>query len=125
MLVSIENLIGGGGGDTLVGNDAANELTGGGGEDTLTGNGGSDTFIFTSDESDDSIADFSKTDGDQIDLEAFGLNATQLNTLLEATNPTGNAELMYALNLEAHGGGTITVTMDERFAELDAGDFLI
>ncbi|MCC6918600.1 MAG: calcium-binding protein [Alphaproteobacteria bacterium] len=43
-LISIENLIGGSGGDSLTGNSAANELTGNGGNDTLTGGLGADTL---------------------------------------------------------------------------------
>jgi hypothetical protein len=44
----IENAIGGGGVDTIVGNSAANKLYGGTGagvKDTLTGNGGADIFV--------------------------------------------------------------------------------
>ncbi len=132
MLVSIENLTGGSAGDTLVGNDAPNELKGAAGKDALRGNGGSDVFVFASDDSNDSIADFSKSEGDMIDLEAFGLNATQLSTLLGNTTPSENGGVLtYAFNLGDAtagidvGGGAITVTMDERFAELDAGDFII
>ncbi len=56
-LVSIENLVGGRGADTLFGNDAANRISGGdgndriagfGGADTLTGGAGANTFIYTS-----------------------------------------------------------------------------
>ena len=42
--VDIENAIGGGGNDTLTGNDLDNELTGNGGNDTLHGNRGNDTL---------------------------------------------------------------------------------
>lgn len=43
-LVSIENVVGGNGDDTLKGNAWANELTGGDGNDTLSGAGGNDTL---------------------------------------------------------------------------------
>lgn len=43
-LVSIENVTGGFGADTIVGNGAANTLDGGDGDDTLTGGGGSDAI---------------------------------------------------------------------------------
>ena len=43
-MISIENLIGGSGGDGLTGNGAANALTGNGGDDTLTGGLGADTL---------------------------------------------------------------------------------
>lgn len=43
-LTGIENVIGGGGNDTLIGDGAANVLAGGGGSDSLSGNGGNDTL---------------------------------------------------------------------------------
>ena len=43
-LDSIENVIGGGGADTITGSSGANVLSGGGGADTLDGAGGSDTL---------------------------------------------------------------------------------
>ena len=39
---TIENAVGGGGNDTIIGNSVGNVLTGNGGNDTLIGNGGSD-----------------------------------------------------------------------------------
>jgi serralysin len=42
--VTIENAVGGGGNDDIIGNQAANVLTGGGGADTLSGEGGNDTL---------------------------------------------------------------------------------
>jgi Ca2+-binding RTX toxin-like protein len=44
-LFGIENVIGGGGGDAITGNDAANLLDGGGGSDLLYGAVGADTLI--------------------------------------------------------------------------------
>ncbi|WP_371395766.1 M10 family metallopeptidase C-terminal domain-containing protein [Fretibacter rubidus] len=43
--VVIENAIGGGGEDTILGNDANNELTGNAGDDSLMGGAGNDTLI--------------------------------------------------------------------------------
>ncbi len=42
---TIENAIGGGGADVIIGNDAANRLEGGGGNDELNGSAGDDTLI--------------------------------------------------------------------------------
>ena len=72
-LFSIENLIGGTGGDQLAGNGGANILAGGYGGDFLVGRAGADRFDYdaTSDsrrDAPDLIADFSRTQGDQIDL---------------------------------------------------------
>ena len=44
-VLSIENVYGGPGNDSLVGNDASNLLSGGGGNDTITGGGGPDTLV--------------------------------------------------------------------------------
>jgi Ca2+-binding RTX toxin-like protein len=46
-LISIENVQGGFGDDTLIGDNRANKLDSYSGEDTLTGGGGADTFVFT------------------------------------------------------------------------------
>lgn len=88
-LTSPTNLNGTGNGlaNTLLGNDGANTLTGmlgndilkggagndrlfgGDGKDTLTGGTGTDTFVFdTAPTSRDTITDFSKADGDKIQL---------------------------------------------------------
>jgi serralysin len=90
--VTIENARGGGGNDTLTGNEAANTLDGAGGNDvlaggdggdtliggagtdTLSGGGGADTFRFAAGDSAigsgrDRITDF---DGDLIDLSGIG-----------------------------------------------------
>ncbi|MEW6092657.1 MAG: hypothetical protein AB1531_01705, partial [Chloroflexota bacterium] len=61
-LVSIENLEGGAGNDTLTGNTAANVLAGGGGNDQLNGGAGNDTYRFTDGWGQDVISDSSGTD---------------------------------------------------------------
>jgi Ca2+-binding RTX toxin-like protein len=62
----------------LVGNDAANTITGAagndridgdGGSDDLLGSGGSDTFVFANTSGHDAVLDFSRADGDRIDLD--------------------------------------------------------
>ncbi|MGB3166133.1 MAG: M10 family metallopeptidase C-terminal domain-containing protein, partial [Alteraurantiacibacter sp.] len=75
-----DRLFGGDGRDTLIGNDGKDELQGGTGLDTMTGGIGQDDFVF--DESDftdtgltgstaDRITDFSRGEGDLIDLSAI------------------------------------------------------
>jgi Ca2+-binding RTX toxin-like protein len=44
VLGNVENVIGGGAGDTIVGNDSVNNLSGGGGADSLNGGGNNDTL---------------------------------------------------------------------------------
>ena len=56
--VEIENVIGGDGNDTIVGNGLANTIDGGLGDDTMTGGEGADIFEFFNDFGDDNILDF-------------------------------------------------------------------
>jgi Ca2+-binding RTX toxin-like protein len=44
-LANIENVLGGSGNDTLIGNGVDNRLEGGSGDDTITGGGGNDTIV--------------------------------------------------------------------------------
>ena len=142
MLISIENLTGGSGADVLTGNNRANVLNGGTGADTLTGEGGADVFVFgkeavtgaatdAADSALDTVEDFSKSQGDQIDLTALQLSNSQLLAVIEAANSaagevTGsNGRLEITLELSEHGARDVEITMTERFAELDADDFLI
>ncbi len=77
-IASIENVIGGSGGDTLTGNSGNNRLDGGAGDDTLIGGGGADAFVFASGGGSDAIADFDADaigGQDLLDILAFGINA--------------------------------------------------
>ncbi len=79
---TIENAIGGGGNDIIIGNDVRNVLTGnagndviagGLGKDELIGGAGNDIFVFAETDATDKIRDFDA--GDRIDLGAFGITA--------------------------------------------------
>ena len=75
-LFGIENLAGGRYGDDLVGNGGANVLTGGEGGDFLVGQGGADRFDYNLKydsllAAPDLIQDFTRTQGDRIDLAAI------------------------------------------------------
>lgn len=69
-----DSLLGGAGNDTLYGNAGNDMLTGGAGKDTLVGGAGADRFVFGNGDlaklvgDSDTIADFTRTDGDKIDL---------------------------------------------------------
>jgi Ca2+-binding RTX toxin-like protein len=99
-LVSIENLIGTAGNDTIIGNTANNSLNGGAGNDsinggdgvdtliggagndTLTGGAGADKFRFNFlSEKVDTIQDFFRTQGDKIEVSASGFGATSLSQI--------------------------------------------
>ncbi|CAK0777938.1 hypothetical protein CCP2SC5_70048 [Azospirillaceae bacterium] len=54
---SIENAVGGTGGDTIYGNDLANVLTGGGGNDAIDGGSGNDIAVFSGARSNYTISD--------------------------------------------------------------------
>ncbi|HYE43945.1 MAG TPA: hypothetical protein VEA15_11175, partial [Caulobacteraceae bacterium] len=80
-LLSIENLFGGLGGDTLTGNAAANDIRGGegadviagaGGNDYLTGGAGNDVFVFAQGGGHDTIWDFNAGSDDRINVSGFG-----------------------------------------------------
>ena len=99
-LVSIENLIGTAGNDTIIGNTADNSLfgeagndsinggdgvdtlIGGAGNDTLTGGAGADKFRFNFlSEKVDTIQDFFWPQGDKIEVSASGFGATSLSQI--------------------------------------------
>ncbi len=104
-----DKLMGGAGDDTLNGGTEDDTLTGGSGNDDLFGAGGGDTFVFsTADAGDsDAILDFVIADSDKIDLSAFELTADQV---IAATTLRGTGTDAYVvINLEAHGGGRITI----------------
>lgn len=78
----IENVNGSTGADILTGNGAANALNGWAGHDVLTGGAGADRFIFSFishsgvGAGSDQITDFSRVQGDRIDLSQIDADAT-------------------------------------------------
>ena len=77
-----DTLYGGTGDDVLVGGAGDDILVGGPGSDTLSGGTGADRFVFRPGDLDadpaksDRITDFSRDDGDRIDLSAFDADPT-------------------------------------------------
>lgn len=72
-LSNIENIVGTGFNDTLVGNAGVNIIAGGAGRDTLTGGGGVDIFVYgASTQGGDTITDFGGNDIFQISASGFG-----------------------------------------------------
>jgi Ca2+-binding RTX toxin-like protein len=65
-----DTLKGGNDNDVLNGGAGADHLNGGGGNDLLTGAGNNDTFTFSGNFGQDTIADFSASDSEKIDLSA-------------------------------------------------------
>ncbi len=111
----IENAIGGGGNDTLIGNAIANVLDGRGGNDILTGGGGGDVFVYGLNYGKDIITDFtvSGADADVIDFTAFDVldsffaiigYAAQVGVNTVFTFSSANTLTLYNVTL-----GTLTV----------------
>ncbi|NML92614.1 M10 family metallopeptidase [Novosphingobium olei] len=164
-LSGIENLIGGSGADLLVGDAAANRLEGGAGADRLVGGAGADvliggegkditvggagadTFVFTALKdlagkalaAADEIFDFSKSDGDKIDLS--GIDAVKSTTTVnEAFTWIGSAafskkagELSYTVSqgvglvlgdIDGNGQADFAIRIDGAPA-LTASDFVL
>jgi Ca2+-binding RTX toxin-like protein len=76
-LISIENVIGTSGRNTLIGDGRDNILDGLAGNDTLTGRGGNDTFVFSKGYDRDTITDFNVSGSDRIDARRAGLDTAE------------------------------------------------
>ena len=108
---------GGAGDDIINGGSDADKITGGAGNDDLNGGGGNDTFVFSTADAGGSDAILDYADGDMIDLTAFELTEEQV---IEAITLRGTgAEAYVVINLEAHGGGRITI---DNISSLDTLD---
>ncbi len=127
VLIGVENLSGSQGNDTLIGNAGANvlqgwngadTLRGGAGKDTLTGGGGADRFVYASagdsmvGANADRITDFSRAQGDKIDLSLIDANTgtagDQAFTFIGSGLYTHHAgELRFAVS-----GGQTTIAGD-------------
>ena len=119
-------LMGGEGNDTIDGMEGNDTLVGGEGDDNLMGGAEADTFVFGPNNGADTVSDFSSREGDKIDLSAYGLGADELDSLLEQQGDNATVTLtLGADGLEFETGGTITLTLTDRFGTLDADDFII
>jgi serralysin len=139
-ITSIENAIGTGVGDEISGTNGANRLTGGGGADALQGLGGADVFVYTKashggifDGVVDLIADFSRAEGDRVDLGAVDANATRRGNqdfIFSATGTfSGRAgEVIFADGLvlaDRNGDSAVDFAIDMNgLAGMRAEDFL-
>ena len=111
-------LTGGTGNDTLYGGTGDDTLTGGADGDTLSGGDGADRFVFAQGHGHDRIADFSRSEGDSIDLTAFSLSAKDVGIILDRAETVEGGTL---LDLSAFGGGSVAVLGDAP----EAGDFVL
>jgi serralysin len=129
------SLTGAGGNDTLSGGEGADTLIGGAGKDRLTGDLGADRFVWADGDfggrttrDADRITDFAQSQGDRIDLSAFGLNFLGKGAF------TGDAgELRYAIegsttylfaDVDGDGARDWMIAIDGRI-KLTAADLII
>ena len=122
----IENVYGGDGNDTLIGNAADNYLSGGAGADLLDGKAGSDTlaggagadlFIYIVGDGADTIIDFSAVNGDKIDLT--GEHIATLTALLVCAMQVGSDTVI------DFGNGDTLMLQGVDLRQLDAGWFML
>ena len=102
--------------DTIVGSDGSDDvLQGGTSDDTMTGGTGADTFVFDEDSGNDTITDFSTTEGDKIDLTDFDVAITwaQLQAVMRQVDDDPTTmdvdETATVIDLSSFGGGQITL----------------
>ena len=127
-------LSGNGGDDIIVGRAGNDLLNGGNGNDILTGGNGTDTFRFnTASDGTDQITDFSKPEGDVLDLTAIFTGPENLATLqadqkilfdlLDADGDSSVDDVRVRVDLDGAGGApavTLVNVLNTTLADLDA-----
>lgn len=93
-----DQMFGGSGNDALTGGVGNDRLDGSQNNDTLTGNSGADSFILKSGGGDDTITDFSRSQGDRLVLDQgmFTAGTTLAEILAEHTTSTADGLLVTA-----------------------------
>ena len=133
-----DTLLGGAGYDALMGGDGADRLAGGSEGDVLIGGAGADAFVFASvSDGNDRIQDFTRAQGDRIDLSAIDADATTAGNqaFLFADGIAFAAYQPGTVRTSKASDGTITVEADtgagvlsfrvQGAASLAADDFLL
>ncbi len=128
-----DTLGGGSGNDEIWGEDGDDVMYAGLGTDWLKGGAGADTYVFIKVDGVDTVADFSKPNGDKIDVSAIMDNATGITgdpiadgfIILEQD---GDDTQVY-IDLDGANGsasaGHLATLENEEASGLDASDFLI
>ena len=120
-------LVGTTGADTLSGTIEDEIIYAGGGNDTisaspgidrLSGGNGTDIFVFSPDDGTTTIIDFSRSEGDQIDVSAFGFPNPV--TIIDAITRSGGNESKLTLD-----PNTFIYFEDIIFSSFTAADFII
>lgn len=140
-------LSGSNGNDVLIGGDGNDVLRGGAGADTMTGGAGADHFVYgfisdsgTAGGTRDRITDFSRSDGDLIDMSAIDADAGtaghQPLTFLGTGVFTGSAGEMrvvglgsgvsiVAVDLDGDANSDLVIDIDADVTDLTAAAFLL
>ncbi len=106
---TIENVIGGSGNDSLIGNSLDNRLGGGPGNDSLNGNGGSDSYLFASGWGQDTI---STDDDPTVSVSGSVTLATATGGVSATIDETTDSIFIPSPSgsVTVNGDGAITVT---------------
>ncbi len=125
---TIENVVGGAGDDTIVGNDLDNQITGGAGDDTLSGGTGNDVFFMSVDAAtcgNDTIDGQGGEDTVNYSQRSADLTLT-LNGSTQTTNNGESGENGKLKNVEilicGSGDDTVTGDANDNVLEGGAGD---
>jgi serralysin len=123
----IENAVGGGGADSIIGNAVANKLSGGEdadriagreGNDQLTGGTEADIFVFQAGWNKDKVLDF-ENGIDKIDLKAFGFKGFDDVEAHASQSASGNDVIL------RFGHGDALTVKHLALADMDSTDFLL
>lgn len=133
-----DTLIGGTGSDELWGNDGDDTLAAGSGADWLKGGDGADNFLLSALGGVDTIADFSRSNGDQLDLSVVLAEPVATGSVAAASDALSNGHVqlrqdgddtrVYLDQDGAEGGGGwthIATLMDETAEDFEASDFIV
>ena len=129
------------GNDTLIGGAGNDVLIGGPGADTLTGGAGADRFTFSVGDlsadpaKTDTITDFSRSDGDKIDLTGFdgggasifsfiGIGAFMKHAGELRIDTSGTNQIIYG-DLNGDGIADFAINVSKGSGTLIASDFIL
>nr|WP_321237774.1 retention module-containing protein [uncultured Tolumonas sp.] len=139
-LTNIENIIGSQYNDSLTGDNGVNNISGGAGNDTLigglgndilTGGTGADIFRWTADDINtasgapfsDTITDFSRTEGDKLDLSDVLSGDTPSSDLSNyLTFSTTGSNVVVSVHADGNSGGAadMTIVLEGQAGDLSA-----
>jgi Ca2+-binding RTX toxin-like protein len=136
-----DTLVGGAGNDTLVGGAGNDVLVGGAGTDTLTGGRGADRFTFVVGDlsaapaSTDTITDFSRSEGDKIDLSGYRAAGSSAFTFIGAgaftkhagelrLDTSGTNQVVYG-DIDGDGIADFALNVSKGSGALIAADFVL